>query len=104
MGLPVVNRASTRKEGIDLMYMYLSNDWLTFSNVLNVSTVYNREMTSYRWTDRVDPHSKDRYSTRTPVDHHGDALDALRHAILLAYRYCWTDSEGQTRMGSIKWS
>lgn len=105
MGLPVKNTVATRKEGIDLTYMYLDKDWLTFSPVTAVTTVFNREMASYRWADKLDPHSKDRYKTKTPIDHHADALDALRGAILLAYRYCWMGEEtGKARMGTVKWA
>ncbi len=44
-----------------------------------------REYAGYRWTERTDPNSKDRYQTSTPVDHHGDAIDARGLAMLPAY-------------------
>ena len=39
------------------------------------------EFPTYRWSERVDPHSKDRYKTSTPVDNHGDGMDARRYAV-----------------------
>lgn len=105
MGLPVRNTVATRKEGIDLVYMYLEQNWLSFRQTNIIERVYLREFSSYRWADKMDPHSHDRYKTKTPTDNHGDALDALRGAILLAYRYCWTDmAGGGVKMGEVKWS
>jgi hypothetical protein len=40
------------------------------------------EYSSYRWAERMDPSSRDSYATATPVDHHADAKDALRYAIV----------------------
>ena len=103
MGLPIRNDPSRRKEGIDTVFAFLDKDWLTFRpNPLN-ERIFRMEFGSYRWSDRMDPTSKDRYATKTPTDHHGDTLDALRGALLLAYRYAWTGSEGKTTFGTIKW-
>ena len=104
MGLPVVNTKPDRRKGIELVYMYLDKDWLTFSQVTAVTQVFNREMKSYRWAKKSDQHTKESYATSTPADHHGDALDALRSAMTLVYRYAWTGTEGTTKTGSIKWT
>lgn len=105
MGLPIKNTMATRKEGIDLVYMFLEKGWLTFSPNAEIERVFKREFSSYRWSDKLDAHSKERYATKTPSDHHGDALDALRGSILLARNYMWTDhKDGGTKFGAIKWS
>lgn len=46
----------------------------------NVHTI--QEYYSYRWLERTDPNDKARYRTSTPVDHHADAKDATRYAIV----------------------
>lgn len=40
------------------------------------------EFAGYRWANKTDPNSKERYATSTPVDHHGDGHDARRYAIV----------------------
>ena len=40
------------------------------------------EFDGYRWLERVDPNSRERYRTGTPVDHHADAMDARRYAVM----------------------
>jgi hypothetical protein len=59
--------------------------WLLAHNRLTIheSCVNSiAEYAGYRWSTRVDPHSKVRYVTSTPVDHHADAMDARGYAIL----------------------
>lgn len=53
---------------------------------INPACVHSiREYPGYRWTERTDPNSKDRYATSTPVDHHADAIDARGLAMLAIY-------------------
>ena len=40
------------------------------------------EFPGYRWATKVDPNDKTRFATTTPVDHHADAMDARRYAVL----------------------
>mgnify|MGYP001602614461 CR=1 FL=1 len=40
------------------------------------------EFDGYRWLERVDPNSRERYRTGPPVDHHADAMDARRYAVM----------------------
>lgn len=40
------------------------------------------EYAGYMFPERTDPNTKDKYRTSTPVDHHGDAIDARGYAIL----------------------
>lgn len=84
LGLPVRAALNNRGEGIGLQGQYLRNRWLT----LNAQTCGEsiREFSGYRWLNRVDPNSKDRYATGTPVDNHADAMDARRYGLMGVYR------------------
>jgi hypothetical protein len=61
-------------------------EWLTGQRF----TIHKRcrntiaEYAAYRWAERRDPHSRDSYATSTPVDHHADAMDATRYALMWA--------------------
>lgn len=50
------------------------------------------EYAGYRWAERTDPNSKERYKTATPVDHHADAMDARGYALLALVQACFKTS------------
>lgn len=54
------------------------------------------EFAGYRWLERTDPNSKERYKTATPVDHHGDAIDARGEAIHGLMRVAGVGSSGRS--------
>ena len=66
-----------RGEGMEQVAFLLETDRLTIHAGCTASIA---EFPGYRWRDNVDPHSKERYATHTPVDHHADAHDARRYA------------------------
>jgi hypothetical protein len=80
LGFPCRRGYARRGEGIGIVRQYLENGWVSFDAERCAPLVH--EMRSYRWRPQTDPNSRERYATATPVDHHGDALDALR--LLLA--------------------
>lgn len=82
-GLPAQLARNRRAEGIELVQQYLSEGWITFEP--DVWAGFAAEFGGYRWATRADPHSRERYDTSTPVDHHGDRLDALRYALMAMY-------------------
>lgn len=84
MGLPVLSKPVVRDKGVRLgvQAMYLDQDMLTFSPKCEASL---HEFEGYRWPEHVDPNSKERYKTSTPVDHHGDAMDARGQALVRIY-------------------
>ena len=43
-----------------------------------------REFSGYRWLERTDPNSHEKYATSTPADNHADAMDARRYALVWA--------------------
>ena len=83
LGLPAQLARNRRAEGIELVQQYLSEGWITFEP--DVWAGFAAEFGGYRWATRADPHSRERYDTSTPVDHHGDRLDALRYALMAMY-------------------
>lgn len=60
-----------------------------------------KEFANYRWTERVDPNSKERYTIATPVDNHGDAMDARGEALELLTRGIL--SQGEVRSLPVKY-
>lgn len=81
-GLPCRTANWERKLGLGLVAMYLGNEWLTIGEHC-LNSIF--EFEGYRWLTRVDPNSKDRYATGTPVDHHADGMDARRYALVGIY-------------------
>lgn len=81
-GLPTRTANWKRQEGLGLTAMYLENGWLTIGAHC-INSIH--EFEGYRWLTRVDPNSKDRYATSSPFDHHGDAMDARRYALVGVY-------------------
>ena len=72
-----------RAEGLGLVASALDGDELTIHASCTQSI---REFAGYRWLERTDPNSMERYATRTPVDNHADAMDARRRAHWAAHR------------------
>ena len=68
-----------RAEGLSFAGWMLDNDRLTIHASCRDSIA---EFPGYRWIERTDPHSRERYATSTPVDNHADAMDARRYALL----------------------
>lgn len=68
-----------RPEGLDLARFLFDSDRVTIHASCRNSIA---EFPGYRWRESTDPHSKERYATRTPVDHHADAMDARRYALV----------------------
>lgn len=67
---------NVRDDGILLVASLLASGVLTIDPSC-VSLIH--EFHSYRQRQARDPNTKDTYPTKTPVDHHGDALDCLRY-------------------------
>lgn len=68
-----------RTEGMESVAFLLDSDRLTIHAGCTNSIA---EFPGYRWRESVDPNSKERYATHTPVDHHADAHDARRYAVV----------------------
>lgn len=66
-----------RSEGMEAVAFLLESDRLSIHAGCRDSIA---EFPGYRWRESVDPNSKVRYATHTPVDHHADAHDARRYA------------------------
>jgi hypothetical protein len=75
----VIPADNKRGEGLGMVAFLLDNDRLTIDPTCTDSIA---EFPGYRWSTRVDSNDKTRYATTTPVDHHADAMDARRYAVL----------------------
>lgn len=77
---PLTRDAGERRS---IQGMYLDNNWLT----INAGTCPHsvREFAGYRWRESTDPNSRERYMIATPVDNHGDAMDARGGALVAVY-------------------
>ena len=78
-GLPARAADNKRGEGLGMVSFLLDNDRLTIDPSCVDSIA---EFPGYRWATRVDSNDKTRFATTTPVDHHADAMDARRYAVL----------------------
>lgn len=78
-GIPARGANNKRGEGLGMVSFLLDHDRLTIDPACVDSIA---EFPGYRWPMRVDPNDKTRYATTTPVDHHADAMDARRYAVL----------------------
>lgn len=78
-GLPARAADNRRGEGLGMVAFLLDNDRLSIDPSCVDSIA---EFPGYRWANKTDPNDKTRYATSTPVDHHGDAMDARRYAVL----------------------
>ena len=79
MGIPARKGDNRRGEGIPQVAFLIDHDKLTISPECTNSI---KEFAGYRWKKSTDQNSKERYATTTPVDHHADAMDARRYAVL----------------------
>lgn len=77
--LPARAANNKRGEGLGMVAFLLDNDRLTIDPSCTESIA---EFPGYRWANKVDPNDKTRFATSTPVDHHADAMDARRYAVL----------------------
>ncbi len=76
-GVPA-RRAIKKREGIDI------TDFLLRNNALFIDPSCTRsilEFGQYRWAQRIDSNTKQRFATSTPVDHHADCMDARRYGL-----------------------
>lgn len=96
-GLPAYPADKDRSQGLQWVSWLLDTDRLTISPMCKNSI---QEFGSYRWRESTDPNSKDRFATSTPVNHHGDAMDARRYAIMHLMRSVMRDT--QTRTWSVQ--
>jgi hypothetical protein len=91
LGLPVYAADNARQQGLGNVAWLLDEGRFT----VDPGCVHSiGEFRGYRWRDNVDPHSKDRYATSTPVDHHADAMDARRYAIMHIVKSIQADHQG----------
>lgn len=86
MGLPVRRANNARGDGLSTFSLFLDNDWLTIGDHCEE---FIREFSGYRWLTRIDQNSKERFATGTPFDHHADAIDAARYALMGMYTDIW---------------
>ena len=68
-----------RAYGLTTVGTLLSAGQLTINEACHHSI---EEFAGYRWRNRRDPNTRQDYVTSTPVDHHADAMDARRYAIV----------------------
>lgn len=78
-GLPAFAANKERRTGIALVRSWLEADALSVETKCEHT---KREFKSYRWSERRAPGEAQSYTTSTPVDHHGDAMDAIRYACM----------------------
>lgn len=71
--------ANNRREGINTVIFLFQNDRITIDPLCGDSIA---EFPGYRWANKTDPNDHTKYATTTPVDHHADAMDARRYAVL----------------------
>jgi hypothetical protein len=57
------------------------------------------EFYGYRWRESLDPNSKERYQTKTPVDHHGDLMDSRRYALGRIWKLIFTQGATVSSVG-----
>lgn len=81
LGLPAEGATKDRQARLAQHAWVLENRRLTIHERCKESI---NEYSGYRWANRTDPNSRDRYQTSTPVDNHADAIDARGYAILWA--------------------
>ena len=99
---PTFPANNNRSFGINMVKYLLNNDRLT---VANVCQNLIKEFGDYREGRRHDPNTRELYPTLTPVDHHGDALDAGRYAICGAMQNEGLGDlySGKARFGKVVW-
>lgn len=83
MGYPCVAARKDRTEGIDTTTMFLLQRRLTFNEQQCPQTML--EFGSYIYAETTDSTTKQRYQTRTPVNHHGDHMDEMRYVVMAVH-------------------
>lgn len=78
-GLPAYPANKERGIGIGHVAGRLANETFTVSPDCRHTI---REFHSYRWKERRTPGEADPYATSTPQEHHGDAMDGDRYALV----------------------
>lgn len=83
-GLPVGAEPVSRdkSERLQTQSYWLDSGLFTIGEKCTYSIA---EFPGYRWRESTDPNDKTRYKTSTPVDHHGDAMDARGQALIRVY-------------------
>lgn len=77
--LPARPAENKRGEGLGMVATLLEADRLSIDESC-VDSI--NEFPGYRWANKTDPNDRTKYATTTPVDHHADAMDARRYAVL----------------------
>lgn len=77
--LPAKGREGKKWEGIEQVANLLGLRIMFHDK--SMESQVTREYHSYRSRERLDPYSRERYQTMTPVDHHGDTLDCIRYIV-----------------------
>jgi len=78
LGLPVYPANNARGEGLGVVRWVLGSGRFSIDPTCRNSIA---EFPGYRWAKRRDAVGE-RYATSTPVDHHADAMDARRYALM----------------------
>lgn len=92
MGLPAYPANTKRVEGLGMVDMLLRERRLTIDPACRET---QHQFLTYQVRQALDPNTKERYTTKTPVDHHGDLMDAQRYAVM-AY---WSRSPRPQQQG-----
>lgn len=100
LGYPAIKANWRRGEGLGICAQWLDEDWFTIHSdcVNNI-----REFAGYRWRESTDPHSRERYTTATPVDNHADGKDAWRYAMVEAHYLLLGESTEMQQYQDFKW-
>ena len=78
-GLPAMAAYRDKDAGIGVVQSFLEAEMFAHAEHLERLP---REFTSYEFKQRTHPGESAPYTTNTPADHHGDALDCLRYALV----------------------
>lgn len=78
-GFPAFPANNARGAGLESVRFMLGNGRLTIGPDCQRSIA---EFRSYRWAKRRDMDTGERYATSTAEDHHADAMDARRYAVM----------------------
>lgn len=76
---PSVRAANNRRDAIEILGGLYKQGRLTIAERCTESI---KEFPGYKRRERKDPNSKENYETHTPVNHHADAHDARRYAVV----------------------
>lgn len=98
-GFPAERFLGTRDAGLETVNWLLEAKRLTIGPECANSLA---EFGGYRWAKRRDGETGERYATSTTVDHHADAMDARRYALLWAVAG-YENGGALAAMGSQQW-